>query len=166
MTRLDRFARAVPAAVGATMLYVEVDRRTWQAVFCRAGHLPPLLCEPGSAPRFLEQAVSPPLATVSPRVAPAGASPLGDAQRAQGTLRLAPGSLLLMCTDGLIERRSEPLDDGMRRLADAAARRWGSAPPASADDLAAEIESLADELTADQATDDDLCILVAHRRPD
>ncbi|MBI5090389.1 MAG: SpoIIE family protein phosphatase, partial [Actinobacteria bacterium] len=42
MARLDRFAHAVPAAVGATMMYLELDRRTWRATFCRAGHVPPL----------------------------------------------------------------------------------------------------------------------------
>ncbi|MGD9995437.1 MAG: SpoIIE family protein phosphatase [Ilumatobacteraceae bacterium] len=159
MTRLDRFAHAVPTAVGATMLYVEIDRRTFRAAFCRAGHVPPLLCVPGADPHYLEQAVSPPLATLPPD------TPIDGARRAEGSLVLEPGSLLLMCTDGLIERRTESLDEGMRRLADAASRRWGTAPPSDIEDLTDGLGALADELTADQATADDLCILAVHRQP-
>ncbi|MGI8448578.1 MAG: SpoIIE family protein phosphatase [Streptosporangiaceae bacterium] len=69
-----------------------------------AGHLPPLLAVPGepSAP-----------AGIFPDV-PIGVP--GPAPRRVSTLALPVGALLCLYTDGLVERRDRPLDDGIARL--------------------------------------------------
>jgi phosphoserine phosphatase RsbU/P len=38
------------------------------------------------------------------------------AERPVATLRIAPGTLICLYTDGLIERSGEPIDDGLARL--------------------------------------------------
>ena len=45
---------------------------------------------------------------------------------------LAPGSTVLLYTDGLVERRDRDIDDGHRR---AGRRRWASAPGLPLDEL-------------------------------
>jgi serine phosphatase RsbU (regulator of sigma subunit) len=54
--------------------------------------------------------------------------------------------LLLAYTDGLIERRDETLDVGMKRLADAATRH-----ASTLDDL---LDSIISKLTGDKPSDD------------
>ena len=58
----------------------------------------------------------------------------------EGSYPLPPGSLLLLYSDGLIERRGEPLDVGMRRL-HAILAELSSEPP----------DTLADRLIDGQA---------------
>jgi serine phosphatase RsbU (regulator of sigma subunit)/integral membrane sensor domain MASE1 len=147
--RLDHFVGGLPAAFAATMLYLELDLRSFELVFCRAGHLPPLLHVPGRPPRFHEAAASPPLATID------------GLRRPEGRLQLEPGARLLMCTDGLVERRREPLDVGLSRLAHAVDERWARLGAPLADALA----EVADELTDGAEAEDDLCLLAIHRRP-
>jgi serine phosphatase RsbU (regulator of sigma subunit) len=78
-------------------------RLTWAA----AGHPPALLVEPDGSPLLL----------------PAHGLMLGlggDGRRRLEQQRdLAPGSTLLLFTDGLVERRGESLDAGLERLCDA-----------------------------------------------
>ena len=57
------------------------------------------------------------------------------ATRAQHTVALVPGSTLVLYTDGLIERRGEPLDAGLQRLAAAV----DDSPAATADHLCATV---------------------------
>jgi anti-anti-sigma factor len=69
-----------------------------------AGHLPPIVAVPGQP------------AAVA---AVAGDALLGLAEtgpRQVTTLSFPPGTLLALYTDGLVERRGEPLDDGIARL--------------------------------------------------
>jgi serine/threonine-protein kinase RsbW len=152
MARLDRFAAGIPAAVGATMIYLEIDQRTCEVSFCRAGHVPPLVCAADSDPVLHEEAGSPPLATVA------------NLRRSVARVVLRPGSFLLLCTDGLIERRSdESIDVGLQRLADAATRHQTRLRSECSSELTAALESITDELTEQgRTTDDDLCILAVH----
>jgi sigma-B regulation protein RsbU (phosphoserine phosphatase) len=69
-----------------------------------AGHPPPVLVLPGEAPTLLELPVGPPLG-------------VRDGARRSGTTVLLPdGALMLLYTDGLVERRNEPLDKGLEQL--------------------------------------------------
>ena len=70
---------------------------------------------------------------------------------------LAPGSTLLLYTDGLVERRDEDLDQGMARAVTALRQARALAPA----ELAVV---LTDQLLAD-APDDDVAFLV-YRSPD
>ena len=77
-----------------------------------AGHLPPLLHEPGAAPEL----------SVGGRSAPFG-SRAGRTVRIEQPVALSPGTRLLLYTDGLIERRDRT---HRRRVRDA---RPGVRPP-------------------------------------
>ncbi len=70
----------------------------------------------------------------------------GSPGRAGRSTTAARGTLIAY-TDGLVERRGEILDTGLKRLLQAAAARCGS----SLDDL---LTSLVSELTGDSPTDD------------
>ncbi len=89
----------------ATLLYMIVDAEGTRVRFASAGHPPPLLAGAGGEPRFLEH----------PASAPLGVTPHTPYTDVEG--ELAAGDTLLLYTDGLVERRGEPIDDGLERLA-------------------------------------------------
>ncbi|MFC1403244.1 MULTISPECIES: GAF domain-containing SpoIIE family protein phosphatase [Streptacidiphilus] len=87
----------------ATAAYLVLDPLRHQLHLASAGHCPPLLLDHNGA-RYLESGQGPPLG-------------VQDAWHADnGTIRLEPGSLLILYTDGLVERRGEDLDTGLERL--------------------------------------------------
>ncbi|OBG28901.1 SpoIIE family protein phosphatase [Mycobacterium sp. 852002-51057_SCH5723018] len=114
---LDRYAASVTGARCATVAYAVVDTGTTGAggggatvSYSCAGHPYPLLIPPDGDPVFLE----------SGRRAPVGVHENGAAD-ATATAELPAGGLVLLYTDGLIERAGETLDDGFSRLKVAAA---------------------------------------------
>jgi PAS domain S-box-containing protein len=109
---LDRFVDRVESARMATVAYAEIDLVTGELTYACAGHLPPLLQEPTGAPEFLLEARSAALG-----------SRAGDRRRVQHSRVLSAGSRLLLYTDGLIERRTRPIDKGFELLAREFARR-------------------------------------------
>jgi len=118
----------------ATVLCGLVDVSTHEVALASAGHLPPLVC--GGDGASLVQA-----RPGSPIGVPGGAAfePTLLTTAARGTL--------IAYTDGLVERRGETLDTGLKRLLQTATDRCGS----SLDDL---LTSLVSELTGDSPTDD------------
>jgi serine/threonine-protein kinase RsbW len=137
---LDRFVERVEPARMATVAYAEIDLTTGDLTYSCAGHLPPLLHEPTGGPDYLMQGRSAPLG-----------SRAGDTKRTEHRQRLRAGSRLLLYTDGLIERRSRPLDRGFEMLAREFSRRRDAPLPG----LTA---GLADTLVGrDHA--DDVCLL-------
>ncbi|HET9516254.1 MAG TPA: SpoIIE family protein phosphatase [Actinoplanes sp.] len=113
LERLDTFVERVESAHMATVAYGEITLSTGVLTYACAGHLPPLLQAPGEPPVLLWGGRSAPLGSMAGRTA-----------RLQDQVMLVPGSRLLLYTDGLIERRDRPLDEGFARLAaDFAARR-------------------------------------------
>jgi serine phosphatase RsbU (regulator of sigma subunit) len=113
--------------------YFEPDSRLFS--WAQAGHPPPVLVR-GSSARPLCQ----------PEGILLGA---GRAAYEAATLQLEPGDLLLLYSDGLIERRDRPVDDGLAMLTDAVA---GIADPELA--AAAALRALG---TTD--TEDDTCLV-------
>ncbi len=111
---LDRYAASVTGARCATVAYalVETGPEMGGATisYSCAGHPYPLLVPPDRPPVFLEFGRRPPVAIAENHSADATA-----------TADLPPGSLILLYTDGLIERAGETLDDGFARLKSAAA---------------------------------------------
>jgi PAS domain S-box-containing protein len=103
LTKLDRFVQAEDFTM-ATMLCLHVQPQTGAVVGATAGHLPVLIVPPGGAPEWLELKTAPPLGVVEVP---------GYADTATV---VASGSRLLLYTDGLVERRVEPLDHGLARL--------------------------------------------------
>jgi PAS domain S-box-containing protein len=110
---LDRYARHVPGAMCATVAFALLDPARRELSYVTAGHPPPVLVGPDGEITFLDRAVSWPLGIESE-----------ERRAAAATAELAPGSLLLLYTDGLIERRHEPIDDGLARLRETVARCW------------------------------------------
>ncbi|GMA86647.1 hypothetical protein GCM10025868_18970 [Angustibacter aerolatus] len=90
-----------------------------------AGHPPPVLVEPDGTARLLETTPDPLLGVLG--------YALTDDPRREQTRVLAPGSTLVLFTDGLVERRDVGLQEGFDRLRAAleqtheARRRAGSA---------------------------------------
>jgi serine phosphatase RsbU (regulator of sigma subunit)/anti-sigma regulatory factor (Ser/Thr protein kinase) len=87
----------------ATCVYAIFDTVDGTCEVASAGHLPPLLVRPDGSSEFLDVSPAPPLGI--------GASPIGSR-----TLQIEDGSLLVMYTDGLVEKRTEDIDQGLTRL--------------------------------------------------
>jgi serine/threonine-protein kinase RsbW len=140
LERLDRFVDRVESARMATVAYAEIDLSTNEMVYACAGHLPPLLAEPGGSPQYLLEARSGALGSRAGRQA-----------RIEQRRHLPSGSRLLLYTDGLIERRNRPIDAGFAVLARAYAGKRDSPLPG----LTA---ALADSLAGKEHADD-VCLL-------
>jgi PAS domain S-box-containing protein len=89
-----------------TLLYVLVDPTAGVARWVNAGHPPPLLMGGKGRPKFLEGGTSVPL----------GVLPFPDYEEMSATV--APGSTLVLYTDGLVEVPGAHIDEGMSRLAE------------------------------------------------
>jgi PAS domain S-box-containing protein len=104
---LNRLLAVESRDVMATAFYAVVDRESGGIQYASAGHLPALVVDADGA-RFLEGGRSVPLGTTDPIAYRDAEATMGD------------GSTLLLYTDGLVEQRSVPLDDSLRRLAERA----------------------------------------------
>jgi PAS domain S-box-containing protein len=94
----------------ATLLLVAVDRLAGVARFANAGHVPALHVAADGRATFLRGGLA----------APLGAAV--DMRYMDVELRLAAGESLVLCTDGLVERRDAPIDRGLEQLASAASK--------------------------------------------
>jgi anti-sigma regulatory factor (Ser/Thr protein kinase) len=110
---LDRYAAHVAGAECATVAFAVVEPGSESVSFASAGHPPPLLVTPDGHVRFLDESVSWPLGVQAHRARPSA-----------HTAHLPAGSLLLLYTDGLVERRGESLDRGLERLAAVVGEHW------------------------------------------
>jgi PAS domain S-box-containing protein len=108
LRRLDNFFRHLHRGDEIVTTCVGLlDVATHTIDLASAGHLPPLLLDRGG-PTFLDLDVGPPLG-----------SSLGNGGSAL-RVDFPVGTTLLLYTDGLVERRSEVIDEGLERLARAA----------------------------------------------
>src|SRR4051794_770590 len=139
---IDDLHTLVAASAGAiafvTVVYVVIDPRTGEGELTTAGHLPPLIAGRG----YVD----------APRCPPLGFS--GAGKCTLGRFTLAPGETLWLYTDGLIESRRRPLDDGLAALERATAGATGS------------LDEIADRLLVElpAARDDDIALLGLRRR--
>ncbi len=101
---LDRFLQAMPDFGMATAAYGVLEPDTGRLTLASAGHLPPVLLSP-SGPRLVESEPS----------APLGAMSFGH--RPELETRLEHGEMLVMYTDGLVERPGVPVTDSIELLA-------------------------------------------------
>jgi len=136
--RMDLYATAVIAR-----FHPHDDTLTWAA----AGHPPPVLRAPDGEVLTLD-------------AKPGAMLGIPLQQRiADHTAPLPPGSTLALYTDGLVERRAQGIDPGIRRLTEA----LGSF---RADELGQDLEGSADRLLHpllhDSEHDDDVCLLLCH----
>jgi anti-sigma regulatory factor (Ser/Thr protein kinase) len=120
LATLDRYAATVPGARCATVSYAVIDDGSdpdtgdgiARISYCCAGHPYPLLVTPDQPPVFLSDGRRPPVAAWE-----------GPLEVNTAVHELPPGSVILLYTDGLIERPGEGLDHGFTRLQGAAAYR-------------------------------------------
>jgi GAF domain-containing protein len=101
---VNGFAMTMPDKPMATALYAIIDPSGGSVAIASAGHLPPIVVEPGGAAHLVPATPGPPL----------GAFP--DQAAVETQLTLAPGATLVLYTDGLIERRGVPIDDSIEAL--------------------------------------------------
>ncbi|GAA4839338.1 SpoIIE family protein phosphatase [Kitasatospora terrestris] len=93
-------------AIGATCLYALYDPVTGRCVVASAGHPPPVVVPPDGPPRVLEElSPGPPLG-------------VGGMPFEATTIDLAPGTVLALYTDGLVERADHDAEAGLRDLSD------------------------------------------------
>jgi phosphoserine phosphatase RsbU/P len=104
LTRLDRKIQLFEPDAMATATYAVIDPTHTTIAMSAAGHLPPVLIAGSGEARFLPV----------PPDFPLGGHP--RAVRQVTTHELPPGATLLLYTDGLIERRGQPLSEGIRLL--------------------------------------------------
>ncbi|HTS95465.1 MAG TPA: GAF domain-containing SpoIIE family protein phosphatase [Streptosporangiaceae bacterium] len=109
LERLNRKMRHFEPDAMATVLCAMISPSLDQITMSSAGHLPPLIARPGQPAEIM---------TVPADLLIGMASP---GPRRVRTADLPPGALLCLYTDGLVERRDRPLDEGIRRLAAATA---------------------------------------------
>jgi PAS domain S-box-containing protein len=109
---LDAFADSVPGAGAATAVLAMVDLEARTIEYSRAGHTPPMLVLPDGSVELLDGGQGPPLA-------------LGLATSWGNAATSFPdGAMLVLYSDGLVERRGESLDVGFERLAQSLQRHW------------------------------------------
>ncbi|MFF8835619.1 PP2C family protein-serine/threonine phosphatase [Streptomyces sp. NPDC015130] len=144
---LGLYARSVEGAESTTAASVYIDWNNDTLTYSSAGHPPPALCHPDGTVTFLDQATDPPL----------GARP-EHVPRPQAHAPFTKGSLLVLYTDGLIERRGEDIDTGLARLAHSLTRHHATHPDAHPDTVADAL--LADLIPPAGLTDDTALIAV------
>jgi GAF domain-containing protein/anti-sigma regulatory factor (Ser/Thr protein kinase) len=142
---LDRFAAGVEGAFFSTILTMLFDPSTNELRYASAGHPPALVIDADRATRYLDGGRSVPLGLAF------------DLPRPQAIELLSPGAVLILYTDGLIERRDESLDEGLRRLASAGVRVAGAPLTEVADALL--------ELVAEERHDDVALLAVGPKLP-
>ncbi|SEN81451.1 PP2C family protein-serine/threonine phosphatase [Actinacidiphila rubida] len=105
---LGLYARAHEGALATTTFACQVFPGSRLLTYSNAGHPPPVLVHQDGSHEFLDRATDPPLGVRVEHV-----------PRPQATLEYAVGDLLVLYTDGLVERRGEDIDVGIGRLVDA-----------------------------------------------
>ncbi|MFD7436210.1 SpoIIE family protein phosphatase [Streptomyces sp. NPDC059861] len=121
----------------ATCVYVDVDMEEGSAWCVRAGHLPAVLRQPDGSTEIAEVE---------------GGLPLGVMAQADfpmSPLRLQPGTLIALTTDGLVETADSDIDEGMAGFAE----RLAASDPA-------HLGLVADGLLGDAHRGDDVALLL------
>ncbi|HEU4676842.1 MAG TPA: ATP-binding SpoIIE family protein phosphatase, partial [Motilibacteraceae bacterium] len=100
---LDPLVRDLGEEHIVTCVYAVYDPGTRRLALANAGHLPPVLHVPDAPPRRIEGGAGAPLGSGSP--------PVDEVE-----VELPVGSVLALCTDGLVESRHRDLDEGLAVL--------------------------------------------------
>ena len=143
LNRLDRkFAHFEPNEM-ATILYLTVAPDLSRITISSTGHPPPILAAPGAPSMVVDCKPS----------APIGAQV--STSRVDVEVALRPGDTVACYTDGLIERRREPLDEGLERLR----RAVVAGPPEEV------CRRVMRELIGSSGVEDDTALLVFRKTP-
>jgi PAS domain S-box-containing protein len=146
LRRLDEAATTANEGAGfgqyATCVCVVLDPVERLGTASCAGHVPPVVTAPDGSVQLLELPTGAPLGV--------GGVPFESVDFA-----LPPGGLLVLCTDGLIERRDRDLDEGLELLRSTVARQRGG------------LERSCDAVLATLVTgnrEDDIAVIMARAR--
>ncbi|MFB6564762.1 SpoIIE family protein phosphatase [Streptomyces sp. NPDC056400] len=142
LSEVDRRVVHIGLDRAATCLLVLMDPRAGTCTLASAGHLPPVMLRSGYPPEVLWVTAGPPLGTE-----------LGDYEAT--TMPIAPGTVLLLYTDGLVEERGTDIDVSLQAFTRLRLTVDGS------------LEDLLDTLLAQLAIgvrEDDVALLAARRR--
>jgi serine phosphatase RsbU (regulator of sigma subunit) len=134
LQRLDQLLEGLEEEL-ATAVYLALDPATGALVYARAGHPPPMIVSPDGTTELLREGLAPPLGCMI------------DVQCVEDRTTIAPGAVLVVYTDGLIERRGTNIEHGLSRLRAVAAT-------ADLGDLDGFCTTLLDGMDADDRGDD------------
>jgi hypothetical protein len=141
--QLNRTAIALPQSTLVTCTYAVIDPNSQSCTIATAGHLPPVLAMTDGSTRVPDL--------------PDGQS-LGVAPASYGEahIKLRPGTTLALYTDGLVETRTRPFDQGILALRSALARQHQS------------LDTTCDELITSlgESYEDDITLVLARILPD
>ncbi|MCE0767203.1 SpoIIE family protein phosphatase, partial [Pseudonocardia kujensis] len=146
LEQLDLFARRVTGARASTVACAVVDTASGVLRYACAGHPAPLVAGPDGV-RLLGGGRGTPLGV-------AGRPPFAEAEG-----RIEPGETILLCSDGLFERRTEVIDDGMDRLAET----FGSLAAHRPSDM---VDVLLERMLDAEGAPDDTVVVLARRVPE
>ncbi|MFH9433236.1 SpoIIE family protein phosphatase [Streptomyces rochei] len=104
LSGLDSLAEDLDSSF-ATCTYLTCRPAAGTCEIATAGHLPPVVIRPDGATGLIDPAPGPPLG-------------IGGTTFTTHRLTLAPGSRVLLYTDGLVETRTDPIDDRLQLLLD------------------------------------------------
>lgn len=110
---LDGLASEIDATQIATCVYAVHDPSEGRLSYATAGHLPILVRDPEGQVHRTDEPTGPPLGT-------------GGWIHTSGSIPLGPGSMAVLYTDGLVERRGEDIDVGIDSLMSAFAGATGT----------------------------------------
>jgi PAS domain S-box-containing protein len=144
LERVDQLVAGmrIPRLAALVLMTLTRDGEAWRLSYSRAGHLPALLVRDGKAT---------PLNRAGGRLIGVSVG-----RRTTADVALAPGDVLVLYTDGLIERRDRALRAGLAALCDAAERVTATDSAGIGEDLLARL--------ADNPEDDVAVVVV--RIPD
>ncbi|PJJ56141.1 histidine kinase-like protein [Mumia flava] len=152
LERIDRFASTSPTAIGARMAVVVVDPRDGRLEYATAGHPDPVVVTSEAQVRPLTEARSPVLGR--------------SRAHTTATDALAPGDVLILCTDGILDRQHVGPARSVEELAQLLAPHVSGRAP---DDRARLVDRVArlglETFGRGSVPVDDLALLVAARAP-
>jgi len=152
---LDRKIQYFEPDAMATVLYGLYTPGTGEFAVSLAGHPPPVLAVPGGRAGPLSVRPDPPIGTAD------------DRRRRTATVFIPPGALLCCFTDGLVERRDQPIDHGIGKVAAildeqiAAGAERGAATESMAEDACVAVMRA---LVGNVPAPDDIAVLILGRR--
>jgi serine phosphatase RsbU (regulator of sigma subunit) len=141
---VDLFAVQGADTIGASLAYVLFDP-VGHARYVSAGHVPVVLAPMHGECVLLEGGRRPLLGLKAP-----------EEYNVTADFAFDTGDLVVMFTDGLVERRGETIDDGLKRLLGAVEEARDLSPKALCSELL-------DRLTNGYEADDDIALLVIKR---
>jgi serine phosphatase RsbU (regulator of sigma subunit) len=142
LQRLNRATTMLQRITLATCAYAVIDPDGQSCTLAGAGHLPPILALPDGTTRV-------------PELPPGQSLGLGTAIYGEARIKLPPGAVLALYTDGLVESRTRSFDQGILAVRSLLAREHGP------------LDAVCDALIASLAgrCEDDVTVLLARIPP-